>query len=84
MARYFPPLLDLVEKRGPVGLVEAAIRWRARTVADVEQALRAFWGGEKGEPAERFFAKAILTPYSLARRRGWHEEPSRGVEPANV
>ncbi len=83
MARFLPPLLELVERRGPVSLVEAVYRWRARSPAGVEKMLREYWvgeGGERGEPAERFFAKAILAPYVLQRRRGWREEPSRGAD----
>jgi FdhE protein len=76
LAPFLPSLFDLVERQGPAELAARARVWRGRPREEWERALRSFWRGEEGEPAEQFFPKAVLQPFARELGERWRREES--------
>jgi FdhE protein len=74
LARYFPSLLEFVERHAPEHLAEFAREWLAgpnKRKNERESVLTAYWEGDRTAPPEaQFFARVLLQPYaeSLAER----------------
>lgn len=79
LVRFFPVLLDLVERQGPAELAGRAQGWRDRGEEEWRKALDSFWRGERGDPVEEFFPKAVLQPHAFELARRSREE--KGARP---
>jgi len=81
LAQFFPRLSELVERKGPPQLAEKAREWQGQPEEKWKEALTSFWKGERNEPAEEFFSKALLQPHALLLSTRWKE---KGEEPAEA
>jgi formate dehydrogenase maturation protein FdhE len=76
LTSFFPPLFELVARRGPPGLSSLAQRLADRPESEWERVLRSYWNREarRSDGSMRFFPRVILQPYTMLRADRWREE----------
>jgi FdhE protein len=84
LVQFFPSLFELVERKGPPGLIKKAEEARASSEEEWRAALASFWKGERREGLESFFPKALLQPYAFRLALEWRKGEKARAEPSET